>query len=93
MTSPSFARDERVAVARALHDGVAQTLAALVFELASTARDCSHAPTVARLTTALGLARDALEQARAVSLAVLPPPHGEPPHGDPLRALLAGEGR
>ena len=87
MNRASFARDERVAVARALHDGVAQTLAALVYELSSAARDCTHAPTLARLTTALGLARDALEQARVVSLRVLPPPHG-----DPLRRLLTGEG-
>jgi signal transduction histidine kinase len=80
---PAFPRDERAQVARALHEGVAQTLAALGWELAAALRDCPDEATVARLTIARALAADALEQTRTVGLSVQPPPHG-----DPLRSHL-----
>jgi signal transduction histidine kinase len=81
---PSFTRDDRAQVARALHEGVAQTLAALGWTLAAAARDCPDAPTAARITAARALAAAALEQARAGGLSVQPPPHG-----DPLRPVLS----
>ena len=85
--SMPFPQDERARVAHALHDGVAQTLAALGYELAAAARDCPDGPAAARIATARSLAAAALEEARTVGLSVQPPPHG-----DPLRSLLT-EGR
>jgi signal transduction histidine kinase len=74
----SFPRDERARVARALHDGVAQTLAALGWELAAAAGDCPDQRTGARIATARALAADALTQTREVGLWVLSPPYGDP---------------
>ncbi|MFL5575699.1 MAG: histidine kinase [Gemmatimonadaceae bacterium] len=63
---------ERARIARELHDSVAQTLAALTFQLAAAARDSRDPALAERLTLIRDLAGSAMEEVRTLSHSVHP---------------------
>ena len=63
---------ERARVARELHDSTAQTLSAVVMQLATTIRDVEQPAIAARLETVRGAVVDALEEVRGLSHTVHP---------------------
>jgi signal transduction histidine kinase len=63
---------ERAALARELHDSVAQQLAAVLLQLAAAARDASEPLVVERLSGARDALGEALDEARALSHALHP---------------------
>ncbi len=82
-TPAELPRDSRAEIARQLHDGVAQTLAALAWQITAAAHDCTDPATAERLRDLRALAGDAIDQATRLAREVHPAPHG-----DPLRAVL-----
>jgi signal transduction histidine kinase len=82
-TSARLPRDSRAEIARQLHDGVAQTLAALACEITAAAHDCTDPVTAHRLRVLRALAGDAIEHATRLAREVHPAPHG-----DPFRTVL-----
>jgi len=63
---------ERARLARELHDSTAQTLAAVVMQLAAAAKDIQQAELAGRLESIKAAALDALEEVRLLSLTVHP---------------------
>jgi two-component system NarL family sensor kinase len=81
---------ERTRLAREIHDTLAQDLTAIALLLESARRDVPpDSPAVARIETALGVARDALGRARTSVLAL----RGDPLAGRPLVGILAALAR
>ena len=64
--------DERARLARELHDSTAQTLSAVVMQLATTIRTVEPPELAARLETVRGAVVDALEEVRVLSHTVHP---------------------
>lgn len=64
--------DERARLARELHDSTAQTLSAVVMQLATTIRNVQPPELAARLETIRGAVVDALEEVRVLSHTVHP---------------------
>lgn len=64
--------DERARLARDLHDSTAQTLSAVVMQLATAIRDVQPPETAARLEVVRGAVVDALEEVRGMSHTVHP---------------------
>ena len=64
--------DERARVARELHDSTAQSIAALAYQLAAAARDCTDAGMTRRLHEMRELAGDILEEVRSMAHAMHP---------------------
>jgi signal transduction histidine kinase len=64
--------DERARIARDLHDSTAQTLSAVVMQLATAIRDVQQPALAARLETVRGAVVDALEEVRGLSHTVHP---------------------
>lgn len=64
--------DERARVARELHDSTAQSIAALAYQLAATARDCADPAMTRRLHEMRELAGDILEEVRSMAHAMHP---------------------
>jgi signal transduction histidine kinase len=63
---------ERATLARELHDSTAQTLSAVVMQLAAATREVQQPELAARLETARGAALDALEEVRMLAHTVHP---------------------
>lgn len=63
---------ERAYIARELHDGTAQTLAALLFQLSVLERENTHAEMQDRLETVRQIASDVLEEVRTLAHTVHP---------------------
>lgn len=63
---------ERAYIARELHDGTAQTLAALLFQLSVLERENAHPEIQARLETVRQIAADVLEEVRTLAHTVHP---------------------
>lgn len=64
--------DERARVARELHDSTAQSIAALAYQLAAAARDCTDPGMTRRLHEMRELAGDILEEVRSMAHAMHP---------------------
>lgn len=64
--------DERARLARELHDSTAQTLSAVVMQLATTIREVQQPELAVRLETVRGAVVDALEEVRILSHTVHP---------------------
>lgn len=64
--------DERARVARELHDSTAQSIAALAYQLAAAARDCTDPAMARRLHEMRELAGDVLEEVRSMAHAMHP---------------------
>lgn len=64
--------DERARVARELHDSTAQSIAALAYQLAAAARDCTDPGMTQRLHEMRELAGDILEEVRSMAHAMHP---------------------
>jgi signal transduction histidine kinase len=64
--------DERARLARDLHDSTAQTLSAVVMQLATAIREVQQPAVAARLETVRGAVVDALEEVRGLSHTVHP---------------------
>ena len=63
---------ERARIARELHDSIAQTLAALTYQLSAAGRDTTDPATAAHLADLCAVARGAVEEVRTLSHVVHP---------------------